>query len=253
MYFTRSTDSGTTWSSPLRINDDTLNNRRDQFHPWMTVDPQGTIHACWLDRRLDPANMMMDCYYTRSTDGGATWLRNERVSTVSCDPRLDFPEGEKRWKPGMPLAGALPAEHLGEYIGLAAASNLHVYPVWTDTRNGNQDAFGARPDSLSGVWEEVGPSRREPQGISVTAFPNPARKGCEIWLGLLSPQSVRLTIYDVQGRLIGSFPTPYTLHPTPSVFWDGRDASGSEVPSGVYLIRAEAERERAMGRVVVAR
>jgi len=253
MYFTRSTDGGTTWSSPVRINDDTLGNRRDQFHPWMTVDPLGTIHACWLDRRLDPANMMMDCYYTRSTDGGATWLRNERVSTVSCDPRLDFKEGEKRWKPGMPLADAMPAEHLGEYIGLAAADNLHVYPVWTDTRNGNQDAFGARPDSLSGVWEEVGPSRHMPQGSGLTAFPNPARKGCGIRFARSFEVTARLTIYDINGRAVKSF-SPHSSRLTPYVlFWDGRDDSGSEVPSGVYLIRAEYGKESVTGRVVVAR
>jgi hypothetical protein len=253
MYFTRSTDGGTTWSAPLRINDDTLGNRRDQFHPWMTVDPQGTIHACWLDRRLDPANMMMDCFYTRSTDGGNTWLRNERVSTVSSDPRLFFKEGERHWKPGMPLAGALPAEHLGEYIGLAAADNLHVYPVWTDTRNGNQDAFGARPDSLSGVWEEVGPSRREPERPGLTAFPNPAKKCCEIRFALSTEAPVRLTIYDISGHAVRFFSSHFSRLTSHSLFWDGRDDSGSEVPSGVYLLRAEDGKESITGRVVVAR
>lgn len=252
MYFTKSTNGGTTWSAPTRINDDTLNNRRDQFHPWMTVDSHGNIHACWLDRRLDPANMFMDCYYSFSTDGGTTWAKNQRVSTVSSDPRL-VPKRGRPWRPEMPLADALPSEWLGEYIGIAAADTLHVYPVWTDTRNGNQDAFGARPDNLTGAFEEPGPIGREPALLSLRAFPNPARKGCEIRLGLLSPQPVRLTIYDVQGRLIRSFPTPYPLHPTPSFLWDGKDDSGSEVPSGVYLIRAEVGREKAMGRVVVTR
>jgi len=253
MYFTRSTDGGTTWTSPLRINDDTLGNGRDQFHPWMTVDLQGTIHACWLDRRLDPANMMMDCYYTCSSDGGTTWAKNQRVSTVSSDPRLFFKEGERRWKPGMPLADALLSEHLGEYIGLAAADHFHVYPVWTDCRNGNQDAFGARPDSLSGVWEEVRPAQREPERSGLAAFPNPARKGCDIRFAFSTEAPVRLSIYDVSGQAVRSFSSHFLRLTSHSLFWDGRDESGIEVPSGIYLLRAEAGKESVTGRVVVAR
>jgi len=175
------------------------------------------------------------------------------VSTVSCDPRLDFKEDEKRWKPGMPLADALPAEHLGEYIGLAAADNLHVYPVWTDTRNGNQDAFGARPDSLSGVWEERQVQGIRGKGYGLIVVPNPVRKGCEIRFARSFEVTARLTIYDINGRAVKSF-SPHSSRLTPYVlFWDGRDDSGSVVPSGVYLLRAEDGKECITGRVVVAR
>jgi len=32
----KSTDGGTTWSSPVRVNDDPLNNGKDQYYPWCT-------------------------------------------------------------------------------------------------------------------------------------------------------------------------------------------------------------------------
>ncbi|GAG84608.1 unnamed protein product, partial [marine sediment metagenome] len=83
IYFTRSTDGGDSWSTRLRINDDPLNNGCDQFHPWLTVAPDGSIIVVFLDRRLDPGNLLMDLYMTTSTDGGDTWSANERITTVS--------------------------------------------------------------------------------------------------------------------------------------------------------------------------
>jgi hypothetical protein len=125
IYFRYSTDGGDTWTARQRINDDDLNNGCDQFHPWTHVDQNGVITVTWLDRRLDPQNYKFDCYITQSYDGGATFTPNIRISTVSSDPR------EAR------------AGLLGEYIGLAT-HNGRVNPVWTDTRNGHQDAYTAR-------------------------------------------------------------------------------------------------------------
>jgi len=34
----KSTDDGTTWTSPVRVNDDPINNGKDQYFPWVTVD-----------------------------------------------------------------------------------------------------------------------------------------------------------------------------------------------------------------------
>jgi hypothetical protein len=45
--FVRSTDGGTTWSAPLRVNDDALNNGKDQFTPALSAGPDGTLHLSW--------------------------------------------------------------------------------------------------------------------------------------------------------------------------------------------------------------
>ena len=38
-----------------------------------------------------------------------------------------------------------------------------------------------------------------------------------------------------------------------SIVWDGRDSNGAVVPSGVYIYKISAGKEKATGTVVVAR
>src|SRR5205823_8095346 len=82
------------------------------------------LHAFWLDRSLDPNHYLFDSWYSSSTDGGATWDPDTRVSTVSQDLNVGLPPGS---------GGAA-----GDYWGLDTALDT-VYVAWNDTRNGNQD------------------------------------------------------------------------------------------------------------------
>lgn len=84
--FSRSTDAGVTWSAPVRLNDDPLGNEVDQFQPVIEAGPNGLLGATWYDRRYDPNGYMYDSVYSQSTDGGATWSPNQRVSDLSSDP-----------------------------------------------------------------------------------------------------------------------------------------------------------------------
>ena len=48
LYLRKSTDQGSNWTTPTRVNDDPLGNNVDQFHPWISVDESGILTACWL-------------------------------------------------------------------------------------------------------------------------------------------------------------------------------------------------------------
>src|SRR5262249_17368917 len=55
IYFVRSTNGGTTWSAPVKVNDDVT--RRDQWQPAIAITPDGkSLCVAWYDRRLDPNN-----------------------------------------------------------------------------------------------------------------------------------------------------------------------------------------------------
>ena len=62
-----------------------MGNSVDQFQPTIQVSPSGTVGVTWYDRRYDPLHADYDLAYTESTDGGATWSPNQRVSDVSSD------------------------------------------------------------------------------------------------------------------------------------------------------------------------
>ena len=132
----RSTDGGATWTKPNKVNDDNTTN--DHFFPWMTVS-HGLINMDFYDRRLDPQNHLVDVFYAESSDGGASFSPNLRVTDAGFNPdAIIFSNGES---------------FIGDYIGIASNGTL-AHPVWTDNRNvsptspGSQEIFteGRRVD-----------------------------------------------------------------------------------------------------------
>jgi hypothetical protein len=243
IYFTRSTDGGTTWSQKTRINDDPLNNGCDQFHPWLIVAPDGSIIVVFLDRRLDPNNLLMDCYMTTSTDRGDTWSPNERITTMSSDPTAGSTL-ETYAQIGNPsLIFANRAGLIGEYIGVTASSIDDIHPIWTDTRFGNQDVF-------VGVADTSGPYIREYITHEINTpmllvAPNPFTNQTEMRYSI--PESRRLTqkpilrIYDACGRVVKSFnPESSIRNQELEVLWDGLDDHNMILPRGVYFVKFNA-------------
>jgi hypothetical protein len=79
---------------------------------------------------------------------------------------------------------------------------------------------------------------------------NPFRARTAVSLALTRPQPARVRIYDVAGRLVR------TLHDGPAaegfhrLEWDGTNAAGRDVPSGVYFLKTDTEELTATTRVV---
>jgi hypothetical protein len=125
--FSRSTDGGSTWSQPTRVNDD--NGAGDQFQPWLAVTPSGQIDVFFFDRRHDPSNTYIDAYVARSSDG-ATWT-NVRVTPALWDPFIN-----------PPISGS--GAFIGDYQGIVADDDAAI-PFWNDTRTGKwQEVYSAR-------------------------------------------------------------------------------------------------------------
>jgi hypothetical protein len=133
--FATSKDGGKSWSTPVRVNDDPVNNGANQFQPQMVVAPDGVISVSFFDTRLDPQHRLIDVYLAQSIDKGASFLKNVRVTTGSWNPTLDAPIDEYG------------AQFIGDYQGLAA-DNTFVHPFWNDTRTGKQEIFTAAIPSV---------------------------------------------------------------------------------------------------------
>lgn len=124
-----SDDGGTTWSAEIELSDETV--PAYQFHPAISVAPNGTVGVSFYDTRDDqPANQKTHQYSAFSTDGGATWSANTRVTTGQSDE-----------------SGAGDPNDYGDYQGLDAAPTSFFFQVWTDSRQPgtrNEDMVAAR-------------------------------------------------------------------------------------------------------------
>ena len=73
VFFMRSTDGGTSWSAPLRVNDDPAGTNAWQWFGTMSVAPNGRIDVVWNDTRDAGQTNISQLYYSYSYDAGDTW------------------------------------------------------------------------------------------------------------------------------------------------------------------------------------
>ena len=126
VYVTHS-DDGSTWSTPVRVNDDT--GGAYQFFPAIAVAPNGTVGLSFYDTRNDPTNHKTDQYFSFSADGGKSWSANTKVTTAQSDE-----------------TGQHDPNQYGDYEGLDAGPANVFAEVWSDSRPGdlNEDLYFAR-------------------------------------------------------------------------------------------------------------
>jgi hypothetical protein len=133
IYFTESSDGGKTWSKPIRVNDDATYN--DQWQPAIAMTPDGShVGIFWYDRRLDPANNLIDRFGVIGTVSGHTvsFTPNVRITDVSFPPAFNQD----------PFWGT--SGYMSDY-DMATADNNYFYTTWGDNRL--SDAFFAnQPD-----------------------------------------------------------------------------------------------------------
>jgi hypothetical protein len=84
-------------------------------------------------------------------------------------------------------------------------------------------------------------------------FPNPFNPSTEIRFELPELVRVRLTVFDLTGRLVAVLVDAPLEAGLCSVRWDGRNLHGMPVSSGVYLVRMEAGKFRATRKILFLR
>lgn len=81
-----SRDGGETWSKPLRVNNDAKGNGKEQWFPWLVVDPvDGSVNIAYYDRGAREGTST-DVTLARSVDGGRTfayYTLNDEVYDLS--------------------------------------------------------------------------------------------------------------------------------------------------------------------------
>ncbi len=133
VFFTQSTDGGATWTTPVKVNDDTTT--RDQWQPVIAVNPSGSrVGVFWYDRRNDSANNLIDRYGAIGTVAGGSVIfdPNMRISDTSFPPAFGHD----------PVVNGV---YMGDY-DQAVADSSYFYLTWGDNRSPSRGHTGNNQD-----------------------------------------------------------------------------------------------------------
>jgi hypothetical protein len=118
LYYRRSTDYGATWSDKLRLTDDI----QESWHPSLALH-DSFVHLAWRDWR----DHSFEIYYKRSTNYGATWGSDARLSGDVAN---------------------------GSYDPCLAADSGFVHVVWWDTRTTPFEIYCRRSIDDGATWND---------------------------------------------------------------------------------------------------
>jgi hypothetical protein len=121
--FARSVDRGRSWSTPVRVNDDSPGNHAWQWFGTLSVAPNGRLDVVWNDTRNGSDCSWSELFYSYSFDGGRTWRANVPISP-SFNSWLGWPEQAK----------------LGDYYQMISDSEGFSL-AYAATFNGEQDIY----------------------------------------------------------------------------------------------------------------
>ncbi|MDZ4713803.1 MAG: sialidase family protein, partial [bacterium] len=126
-----STDGAATWSSPVVVNDDPNSQNHNQWMPAPWCDKNtGKLYVQWMDTRDTPTSDSALQYATYSTDGGQTFVANQKISNKKYRINCTSCGGG-----GTPL-------YLGDYNSIVSNEKTSML-AWTDFRNNNFGSYVA--------------------------------------------------------------------------------------------------------------
>ena len=211
-----SVDGGTTWTAPLRVNDDALANGKQQDMVWAAYNQLGNIAVVWRDRRNDSAsgfwNVGYEFYYAISNDNGSTFGANQLMSNQF-----------------IPFDSIIAAD--GNDFLSAVYSGDTLYTVWGDTRNGKLNIWFAKTIASTNTTVDVNILNESDDAFKV--FPNPAKEQVMISFENTNSTSA-IEVYNLSGQKIYQNKVAQRQNMIDIKTW----------PSGVYLIHANGQVKR---------
>lgn len=215
IFLIKSSNSGTNWSTPVRVNNDAIGNGKMQCWPWISVNEQGNIAILYYDSRNSTSTNIIEAWLARSTDGGQTFI-NEKLSSTSFT--ATSPNSDVRF---------------GDYINIDYYGT-RIAAVWTDQRAGgiNQEIYTAVVDLSTGITPI---STNTPENHSLSQnYPNPFNPTTKIKFDIKKSGFVNLNVYDSRGALISELVNGKYGAGSYEVTFDA-----SKLSSGIYFYKIQ--------------
>jgi BNR repeat-like domain len=174
IYYKKSTDGGTTWTSAQRLTWNAGTSR----DPAIAVNSSGHLYVVWQD--YTPGNA--EIYYKKSTDGGATWTSAQRLTWDAGDcwfpdiavassghlhvvwedwtpapPEIYYKKsvnGGTTWTSAQGISGTSGESYLP---AIAVDSSDHLHVVWEDNTPGSWEIYYTKSTDGGAAWT---PARR---------------------------------------------------------------------------------------------
>ena len=215
IFFSRSTNRGANWSSPLRVNNDPVGNNKLQCWPWIAVNESGKIAVIYYDSRNTSSNNIIEAWLAVSTDGGLTFSNSvlSSVPTPTSQPNSDV--------------------RFGDYIGIDFRGD-RIVPVWTDERAGgfNMEIYTAivsKPVNISGLNTLL------PSDFDLSQnYPNPFNPVTKIKYSIPQQGYVTLKVFNSLGKEVSSLVEEVQNPGNYEVKWDGSVSN-----SGIYFYKLQ--------------
>lgn len=133
IYYKRSTDAGVSWQADVRLTESVF------AQQWpCVVASESLVVVAWTDG--EDVDGELCC--RSSTDGGATWLAQTRITRGAAQPGM--------WAPALGISGR------------------YVHAVWPDGRDGNFEVYYSRSADQGVNWE---PEQRLTEDPAVSNYP----------------------------------------------------------------------------------
>ncbi len=174
----------------------------------------------------------------------------------NIDGPVHFYGQEAGLDPSDPLYYQLTENSPAVDAGMPDTTGLHLPPwdllynrrVWDGLGNGEAIIdmgcyeYGAPPYPQSAVSADE-PAIEIPQQLSVKNYPNPFNPDTTIEFELPQESDVTLEIFNIKGQKVRKLYDCYSAPGIYSLYWNGKDDNGRQLPSGIYLYKLVTEYE----------
>jgi hypothetical protein len=220
IYFSKSTNNGQTWSTPVTINAGN-NPAAEQYYSAMSVNPSGTLCISYYDRTEDAGGTETHYKVAFSTDEGNTFAPSVNASTTASDFAF--------------IGGQNAGFGIGEYTQVVSTSGYAI-PVWADGRTNDGDidlyaAFLPINDPFSGV-DEIGSISAD--FTIIGPDPNPVTGKASLKIDLGRPTDLNINIFAADGKVVY---TETSVSRMPA----GVYARSFSLPKGIFFCQVETE------------
>ena len=140
------------------------------------------------------------------------------------------------------------------YTDFEAYTNM-VYYYWLESvsLDGISSYYGPLTVTIGDPTQEPRPPEVSMVTKLLNAYPNPFNPNTNIRYSIKDPGKVRIDIYNMKGQVIQTLTAEHNIPGFYQIAWDGCDANGKPVASGIYMYQMTSGNYSSIKKMVLAK